>query len=202
MGIYSTKPKWQQFLRPVIAFSRRIGLSPDFYSYGGIGWAWLAAIALLLAGKNLLWLWLVPLCVLLRLGFNLLDGMLARELGVADALGELKNEFGDRLSDLAIYLGIGLGGYASIQLAFITAAAVFLVSYLGILGKVITGKRIYTGVFGKGDRMLSLAVFCLYPLLSANLRSFDVYLGFSILAAGITIVQRIKEIHGATKSVS
>jgi hypothetical protein len=69
-------------------------------------------------------------------------------------------------------------------------------SYLGILGKALGGPRIYRGLFGKGDRMISLAVFTVYPLLSGNLSSYNWYLALAALAAGVTIVQRLRIIHG------
>ena len=45
----------------------------------------------------------------------------------------------------------------------LTLTLIMCASYLGILGKAVTGKRVYGGVFGKGDRMISLALFTLYP---------------------------------------
>jgi phosphatidylglycerophosphate synthase len=135
-----------------------------------------------------------------RLLLNLMDGLVAREVGLAGAWGEVKNEFGDRVADVAIFLGLSFGGYVDARLAALALALILCVSYLGILGKVLGGARVYGGIFGKGDRMLSLAVFTLYPLFSGNLASYDWYLAFAALAAAATVVQRLRIIYGYAKS--
>jgi CDP-diacylglycerol---glycerol-3-phosphate 3-phosphatidyltransferase len=200
MGIYSTKPRWQQALRPVVAFCVRNKVQPDTFTYGALALSGLAAFALLQAGSNRLWLWIVPACVLVRLLLNLLDGLVARDLGLADQWGEVKNEFGDRIADTAIFLGLAFGGYSDARLSALALALILCASYLGILGKVVSGSRIYGGVFGKGDRMISLAAFTFYPLFSGNLASYNWYLLFAAAAAGVTIIQRLGMIHGQQSS--
>jgi archaetidylinositol phosphate synthase len=200
MGIYSTKSKWQQALRPFVAFCARNHIHPDVFTYGALVLSFVAAFAFLWAGAHRAWLWLVPPCVLVRLLLNLMDGLVAREVGLAGAWGEVKNEFGDRVADAAIFLGLGFGGYVDARLAALALALILCVSYLGILGKVLGGARVYGGIFGKGDRMLSLAVFTLYPLFSGNLASYDWYLAFAALAAAATVVQRLRIIYGYAKS--
>ena len=200
MGIYSTKSAWQRALRPVVVFCRKTGIHPDVFTYAALALSFLAGWALFRAGANRAWLWLVPVCVLTRLLFNLMDGLVAREMGLAGAWGEVTNEFGDRLADSAIFLGLGFGGYADGRLLALALALILCVSYLGMLGKALTGRRLYAGVFGKGDRMISLALFTLYPLLSGNLASYDWYLAAAALAATITIGQRLRILAHDTQS--
>jgi phosphatidylglycerophosphate synthase len=200
MGIYATKSKWQQALQPVVAFCVNRRIHPDVFIYAALAVSGIAGIAFLAAGGNQRWLWLVPPCLVLRLLLNLMDGQVARALGLADAWGEVKNEFGDRLADTAIFLGLAFGGYADPRLVTLTLALILCSSYLGILGKALGGPRIYRGLFGKGDRMISLAVFTVYAGLSGNLSSYNWYLAFAGLAAGVTIAQRLRIIHGHTQS--
>ena len=200
MGIYTTKSRWQQALRPVVAFCVDKRIHPDVFIYAALALAFVAGAAFFIAGSNHLWLCLVPPCVLLRLLLNLMDGQVARAMGLADAWGEVKNEFGDRIADMTIFLGLGFGGYADARLVTLTLALILMTSYLGILGKALGGPRIYGGIFGKGDRMISLALFTLYPALSANLTSYNLYLGFAVCAAGVTIIQRLRSIHGYAQS--
>ena len=80
----------------MVAFCVQKRIHPDVLTVGGLGLSFAAGGALWLAGSNVNWLWLVPPCVLLRLVLNLLDGQVARAQGLADAWGEVKNEFGDR----------------------------------------------------------------------------------------------------------
>jgi CDP-diacylglycerol--glycerol-3-phosphate 3-phosphatidyltransferase len=200
VGIYSTKSKWQQALRPVVAVCARNRIPPNVFTYGALGLSGIAAAALGQAGANRAWLWLVPPCLLIRLLFNLLDGLVARELGMADAWGEVKNEFGDRLADAAIFLGLAFGGYADARLAALVIALVLCVSHLGLLGKAIGGARVYGGVFGKGDRMISLALFTFLPLLGGDLTTYNGYLAFAACAAGLTLLQRLSRLHGQQSS--
>jgi CDP-diacylglycerol--glycerol-3-phosphate 3-phosphatidyltransferase len=166
------------------------------FTYGALILSLVAGGAFILGSRNLLWLWLVAPCVLLRLLFNLLDGQIARSLQLADPWGFVKNEFGDRVADSLIFLGLAFSGYTDARLAALCLAAILCVSYLGILGKALGGPRTYGGIFGKGDRMISLALFTFYPLFSANLHSYNLYLGFATLAALITIFQRLRIMHG------
>jgi phosphatidylglycerophosphate synthase len=133
---------------------------------------------------------------LIRLLLNLMDGQVARALNLADKWGEVKNEFGDRIADAMIFVAIGVSEYAKAELALIALTLILLVSYLGILGKALGGQRVYGGLFGKGDRMISLALFTLYPALWGDLTSFDYYLVFASIAAFITVIQRIMIIYG------
>jgi CDP-diacylglycerol---glycerol-3-phosphate 3-phosphatidyltransferase len=201
MGIYATKGKWQRGLEPVIAVCVRNRIHPDIFTYGALGLSVTAGYALFAAGSNRAWLWVVTPCVLVRLVLNLMDGLVARELELGSTWGEVKNEFGDRLADAAIFLGLCFGGYADARLAALAIVSILCVSYLGILGKAIGGARVYGGVFGKGDRMIALALFTLYPIVTGNLGSYNAFLIGAAVAAHVTIIQRLKVIHEYTQSV-
>ncbi|HSD83216.1 MAG TPA: CDP-alcohol phosphatidyltransferase family protein, partial [Anaerolineae bacterium] len=192
MGIYTTKSKWQRALQPIVDFCVARRIHPNAFTYGALVLSLVAALALYFANTNKNWLWVVPPAVLMRLLLNLMDGQVARALNLADDWGEVKNEFGDRIADALIFIAIGLSGYAKTSWALVALTLILLVSYLGILGKALGGSRVYGGLFGKGDRMISLAIFTLYPVLSGNLASYDYYLIFASIAAVITIVQRLR----------
>lgn len=196
MGIYTTKSKWQKALQPIVDFCVARRIHPNVFTYGALVLSLIAALALYFADINKNWLWVVPPLVLIRLLLNLMDGQVARALSVADDWGEAKNEFGDRIADAAIFVAIGLSGYAKAELALVTLTLILLVSYLGILGKALGGQRVYGGLFGKGDRMISLSIFTLYPALSGNLASYNYYLIFASIAAFITVIQRLRIIYG------
>jgi CDP-diacylglycerol--glycerol-3-phosphate 3-phosphatidyltransferase len=196
VGIYTTKSKWQRALQPIVDFCVARRIHPNAFTYGALILSLLAALALYFANTNKNWLWIVPPCVLIRLLLNLMDGQVARALQLADDWGEVKNEFGDRIADTLIFIAIGLSGYAETSLALVALALILLVSYLGILGKALGGQRVYGGLFGKGDRMISLAIFTLYPAWSGNLASYNYYLVFASMAALITIIQRLRIIYG------
>jgi CDP-diacylglycerol---glycerol-3-phosphate 3-phosphatidyltransferase len=195
VGIYTTKSKWQRALQPIVDFCVRRRIHPNAFTYGALVLSMLAALALYFAHLNKNWLWVVPPFVLLRLLLNLMDGQVARALNLADDWGEVKNEFGDRLADAMIFIALGFGGYAQTRLALLALTLILLVSYLGLLGKALGGQRVYGGLFGKGDRMISLAFFTLYPALTGHIASYNYYLIFASIAASITIVQRLRIIY-------
>jgi CDP-diacylglycerol---glycerol-3-phosphate 3-phosphatidyltransferase len=199
MGIYATKSKWQKALQPIVNFCVARRVYPNTFTYGALFLSIIAAVALSQAGANKNWLWLVPPCVLVRLLLNLMDGQVARALGLADNWGEVKNEFGDRIADASIFIGLGLSGYVDPRLVLVALPLILCVSYLGILGKALGGERVYGGMFGKGDRMTSLAIFTLYPALSGNLSSYTYYLLLAIVAAFATMIQRLRIIYGHTQ---
>jgi len=195
VGIYTTKSKWQKALQPIVNFCVTRRIHPNAFTYSALALSLIAALAFYLASINRNWLWIVLPCVLIRLLLNLMDGQVARALNLADDWGEVKNEFGDRIADAAIFIAIGLGGYAKAELALIALTLILLVSYLGILGKASGGQRVYEGLFGKGDRMIWLAIFTLYPALSGNLASYNYYLIFAGIVALITVIQRLRIIY-------
>lgn len=196
VGIYSTKSKWQRALQPIVDFCVARRVHPNAFTYGAIVLSLIAASALYFAGTDKNWLWIVPPCVLIRLLLNLMDGQVARGLQLADDWGEVKNEFGDRIADAMIFGALGLNQYTNTSLGLIALALILLVSYLGILGKALGGPRVYGGLFGKGDRMISLAIFTLYPAWSGNIASYNYYLLFASIAALITLFQRLRMIYG------
>jgi phosphatidylglycerophosphate synthase len=196
VGIYTTKSKWQRALQPIVDFCVARRIHPNAFTYSALVLSLIAALTLYFANINKNWLWIVPPAVLFRLLLNLMDGQVARALNLADDWGEVKNEFGDRIADALIFVAIGLSGYTETRLALVALTLILLVSYLGILGKALGGQRVYGGFFGKGDRMISLAIFTLYPALSGNLASYNYYLIFASIAAFITIIQRLRIIYG------
>lgn len=198
MGIYSTKSRWQKILMPFVDLCVRRGIHPDWFTYGALVISLIAGMAFYWAGENRYLLLLVPPCVLLRLLFNLMDGQIARSMGIVDPWGEVKNEFGDRIADSIIFLGLAYGVYADTRLVALILALILCASYLGIFNKALGGTRLYIGIYAKGDRMISLALFTFYPLLTGKLESYNLYLYLAVIAAFITIVQRLRVIYGHT----
>ena len=101
---------------------------------------------------------MLPVGAFLRTACNALDGMVARRLGVSSPFGEVTNELFDRLSDVAILLSVGLGGLAQLALTALCTSLVLVNSYAGIIGKAVGGRRIYSGILGKADRMIVVGV--------------------------------------------
>lgn len=194
MGLYGIKPRFQKLLEPMVGWLVARRVNPDLLTFSALGISFIAAWCLYAALANRHLLLLVPPAVLARLTLNALDGQVARRTGKAGPLGEIKNEVSDRLADVAIFLGIGLGGYADFRLSLLALGIVLLIPFVGILGKAVAGERIYGGILGKPDRMLLLALFALIAWWTANLAIFDIYLSLIIVLGAITVGQRVRRI--------
>lgn len=157
MNIYRLKPRFQQFLQPLVRelVARRV--DPDWLTGGAVVVAAVMAFALMAApsiGTMLLW-WVVG-GALLRLTLNALDGQVARARGMDGAWGEVKNEMGDRLADALIFAAISQIPGVPTLVAVAALVVALLTGTVGILAKATTGTRLYTGPMGKPDRMMAL----------------------------------------------
>ncbi len=96
--------------------------------------------------------------VLLNGFFDALDGEIAKTYKLSSKFGDFLDHTTDRLADIAIFLGIIFGGYVSELIGFSTIIAILLVSYLGTQAQALTGKRLYSGLFGRSDRLIVIII--------------------------------------------
>jgi CDP-diacylglycerol--glycerol-3-phosphate 3-phosphatidyltransferase len=103
--IYNLKPQFQKLLRPLAANLAKRGFTANDVTLGALllsaaHGAWLALIP---ASR---WpLLLLPVTLFLRMAFNAIDGMMAREHGQASAKGAVLS---DVIADAALYLPFAL----------------------------------------------------------------------------------------------
>ena len=163
-GIYAIKPWWQGRLTGMENWLVKRRVHPNLVTLAGVGSAGLLGVVLAASAR---WPWLAlavaPLAVG-RLAANALDGLVARRTGLASARGELFNEFGDRVADIAVFVGLALNSHVVAPLAWGVLVLTLLSSYLGIAAKAVGGQRIFGGLLAKADRMIYLAVFSLVAL--------------------------------------
>jgi CDP-diacylglycerol--glycerol-3-phosphate 3-phosphatidyltransferase len=163
-SIYQLKPAFQRLLHPLINICSRLKITPNQVT--------LVAFLLSLIGGSLIWnapmnptlLLAIPLILLLRMALNALDGMLARTLQLSTATGEILNEVGDVVSDMALYLPLIVFSQTSswsILMIFLFVALSILSEFSGILSKAISGVRRYDGPLGKSDRAFAIAFYCI-----------------------------------------
>jgi phosphatidylglycerophosphate synthase len=205
MALYDVKPRFRALLQGLVPALKPV--HPDWITLAGLGCSVLAAVLFQTADQRR-WLFLViPLLLLLRITLNALDGMVAQATGKARPFGEVLNEVTDRLSDVAIILGIAISPLSSLTWGTPAAVAVLLSSYVGILGKAVGAGRQYGGILGKADRMLYLGLVCIVANFVGNptlfrprgipITLFDCLLLEFALAGVITSIQRVSAIHRA-----
>lgn len=160
MSLYRLKPRFQALLRPVARTLHCAGISANQVTLGtcavsvALGTVLTAAA---LAGKPACFL-LLPAWLLLRMAFNAIDGLLAREFAQASALGAYLNELCDVVADAALYLPFAClpgGTWPALLVIFLAN----LSEMAGVLGALADGGRRNDGPMGKSDRALAFGAF-------------------------------------------
>lgn len=118
---------------------------------------------------------------------DVLDGAIARRRNPS-LKGDLIDHTIDRLSDMAIIIGISFSDAISFQLGIFAAVSILLVSYMGMKSQALAKRRIYSGVMGRADRIVILFFACLIS--SIYFRAIYYAVWIIIIFSVITFTQR------------
>nr|WP_240158277.1 MULTISPECIES: CDP-alcohol phosphatidyltransferase family protein [unclassified Pantoea] len=145
-------------LRPAVQRLHARGVSANQVTLGAALVSVLLGL-LLAAFSHITWLFLlVPVWMLLRMAFNAVDGMLAREFGQQTRLGAYLNELCDLVADAALYLPFALVAGISPALVVLVVIAALISEYAGVMGPLAGASRRYDGPMGKSDRAFAFGV--------------------------------------------
>ena len=108
MSIYELKPRFQALLRPLVRHLHAMGVTANQVTLAACVVSVALGLWLFFAAPSAAAFALIPLWMFLRMAFNAIDGMLAREHAQQSALGAFLNELTDVLSDAALYLPFAL----------------------------------------------------------------------------------------------
>jgi CDP-diacylglycerol--glycerol-3-phosphate 3-phosphatidyltransferase len=156
--IYDLKPQFQSLLRPMAAALAKQGLSANEVTLGALllsaaQGAWLALM------PDSAWpLLVLPVTLFLRMAFNAIDGIMAKEHGQATPAGAVLNEISDVVADAALYLPFALIPGLNAPLVVLAVVAGVIAEMTGALGPMIGAKRNYAGPFGKSDRAFAFGL--------------------------------------------
>ncbi len=156
--IYDLKPRFQALLRPLSDALVRLGLGANDVTLGALllSAAHGAWIALMPSSR---WpLLLLPVTLFLRMAFNAIDGMMAKEHGQASAKGAVLNELSDVIADSALYLPFALIPSLNAPLVVLVVVAGVIAEMAGALGPMIGAPRRYDGPLGKSDRAFAFGL--------------------------------------------
>ena len=193
MSIYGLKPRFQALLRPLAGVLFRAGVTANQVTlFACIVSVALGALLCVEHERAALFL-LVPAWFFVRMAFNAIDGMLAREFGQASTLGAYLNELTDVISDSALYLPFAFLPGSNPTLVWMVIALSIISEYAGVIGQAVGRERRYDGPMGKSDRafifgLLGLLVglgFVVAPVLPW------VWVALTVLVA-LTIVNRVR----------
>lgn len=154
MTLDRLKPLADRAMAPAVSASVRLGVTPAAVSVVSLLVAGAAALAFVLGGG---W-YLVGAALVFGNGWlDLLDGRLARRLGVDSPAGDLLDHVIDRYADVVILAGLaaGIGRWG---LGFAAVTGVLLTSYLGTQAEAVGLSRVYGGLVGRADRLALIAV--------------------------------------------
>ena len=108
LSIYALKPQFQALLRPLARGLAHAGVTANQVTVAAAVVS-VALGAFVAARAPERWPFLlIPLWMFVRMAFNAIDGMLAREHGQKSRLGAYLNELTDVVSDAALYLPFAL----------------------------------------------------------------------------------------------
>ena len=200
MGIYAIKPKFQKALTPVANLFIKLRIHPTYINLLGLIISLVMAFSLLMATKIPAVYWILPAGAFLRTACNALDGIVARGLNVSSALGEVYNEFLDRVSDAAIFFCVGFSNHGEIALAFAATSCILINSYLGIIGKAAGGSRVYTGLIGKADRMILIGAMGIISFYRFEILYWNIFLIVILSGTCISMIQRLLAIKKELKT--
>ena len=161
ISTYKIKPAFQKLLMPLLGLLRKCGFTPNVLTVLAIFLSLGLGYVFSEASTNETFYLYVALGLLLRMMLNALDGMMARIYNLQSTTGEILNEVGDIVSDLAIFYPLLLIEELDFGLAFGFITLSIINEFSGVLAKSISGERRYDGPMGKSDRASLVGLLCL-----------------------------------------
>jgi CDP-diacylglycerol--glycerol-3-phosphate 3-phosphatidyltransferase len=194
MTMYGLKPGFQHLLRPLCRALAARGVTANQVTLAALGLSAAAGAAVALWPDRRAPLLAVPAVLLARMALNAVDGMLAREHGMASALGGFLNELADVVSDAALYAPLAL--VAGVSPALVLAAVFLsaLTELAGVVAVQVGASRRYDGPMGKSDRAFVFGA--VYLLLGCGVPQRDawtaVVLAAVLFALALTVLNRVR----------
>jgi len=161
ISTYKIKPAFQKLLMPLLVLLRKCGFTPNLLTVLAIVLSLVLGYVFSEASTNETFYLYVALGLLFRMMLNALDGMMARIYNLQSISGEVLNEVGDIVSDVAIFYPLLLIEELDFGLSFGFIILSIINEFSGVLAKSISGERRYDGPMGKSDRASLVGVLCL-----------------------------------------
>lgn len=158
------------------------GLSPNFWTVVGLGFALLSAIVYGMGIESGL---IIGGVLLLVSGFfDMVDGQVARVTGKTSKVGSYLDSMFDKIAETAIFLGILVGGYAEPYLVLLAITLSLLVSYARAKSDSLNVKLQGMGIGERAERLLVIAIIGIIGYMEPAVIVV-------VIIAGITLIQRM-----------
>lgn len=159
------------------------GLSPNFWTVVGLVFAFASAVTYGLGAE---FGFIVGGILLLISGFfDIVDGQVARTTGKTSQKGSFIDSMFDKIAEVAIFLGLLVGGYAEPYLILIAITISLLVSYARAKADALNVKLQGIGIGERAERLLVIAIIGFIP----GMMVYAVVI--VIIIASITLIQRM-----------
>ena len=184
--VYHVLNNLREILRPALEKMGKgfasTGLSPNFWTFVGLGFALITAVVY---GMGIEFGLIIGGILLLVSGFfDMVDGQVARVTGKTSKKGEYLDSMFDKISEVAIFLGILIGGYAEPYLVLLAITLSLLVSYARAKSDLINIKLQGIGIGERAERLLVIAVVGIIGFM-------DYAVLIVVIIAGVTLIQRM-----------
>jgi len=190
-SIYALKSRFQDLLRPFVRRLHALGVTANMVTVAACVVS--VAIGIVLIGAPQRWFVLLPVWMFVRMAFNAIDGMLAREFGQKSALGAYLNELTDVVSDAALYLPFAFVapfGWQSVGAVILLSA---ISEMTGVVGVMAGASRRYDGPMGKSDRAFVFSLLALWIAIVPSLPEWSHWLMWLVaIATALTTLNRIR----------
>ena len=158
------------------------GISPNGWSCIGLAFAFASAF---IYSMNMEFALIIGGVVLLVAGFfDIVDGQVARVSQKITKTGGFLDSIFDKIAEVAIFLGILVGGFAEPYLVFLAITFSLLVSYTRSRAESLGIKLQGIGIGERAERLLVIAIIGMIGFM-------EYAVIIVIIIAGITFIQRI-----------
>ncbi len=197
MSLESLRPKIQWVLTPIAHAFSKLPITPNMWSVVSLICAFIAGVFFAFDQP-----FFGVLFAVLNSFLDVLDGALARYMGIANPVGDYLDHVFDRYADVFIVTGIIIYGVQTWQapvpawaIGIFAITGVLLSSYMGTQAQAVGLKRNYGGVLGRADRLVLLMLFGLAEVIYPAPILFGLpFLGWMLVVYGffghITAIQR------------
>ena len=167
----------------------KTGLPPNFWTSLGLVFAFSSAIAY---GLNLEFALVIGGILLLVSGFfDIIDGQVARVTQKISKKGGFLDSIFDKVAEVAIFLGILVGGYAEPYLVFSAITLSLLVSYTRSRAESLGVSLQGVGIGERAERLLVIAILGIVGGIIAEKDFMEFAVIIVIIISAITFIQRV-----------
>jgi CDP-diacylglycerol--glycerol-3-phosphate 3-phosphatidyltransferase/CDP-diacylglycerol--inositol 3-phosphatidyltransferase len=183
---------WTKVVTPVANLLIRLGVSPDMVTIVGTLGVVVGALAFFPTGH----LWLGVVVITVFVFSDLMDGYMARALGVTSKWGAFLDSTLDRLGDAAIFAGLAIWFFGDGDNRILGYVALWAL----VMGSVTSytrakaeslGMNAKVGIAERADRLAAILVFTFFADVLNQTILLTIVLWVLAAASTVTVVQRV-----------